>query len=69
MQGSTSDLQHDRKWVLASHRESQMTVGQRLRVERQGPQELPHKQETPRSRRDGEEDPRAPLLPGFGRIR
>ena len=62
MQGSTSDLQPPRKWVLASHRGSQMTVGQRLSVEHPGLQELPHKQETPLSRRDEKNDPYAEIV-------
>jgi hypothetical protein len=62
MQESTSNVQHARKWALASHRESQMTVGKRLPLERRGPQELPHTQETPLSRRDGENDPYADIV-------
>jgi hypothetical protein len=39
-----------------------MTVGQRLSVEHPGLQELPHKQETPLSRRDGKNDPYAEIV-------
>jgi hypothetical protein len=54
MERLTSDLQHPRDRMLASHPEGQLTVGQRLRLECQGPKELPQKKEMPPRRRDGE---------------
>jgi hypothetical protein len=47
MEKLTSDIQNPRARMLASHPESQLTVGQRLRVERQGPKELSQKKEMP----------------------
>jgi hypothetical protein len=47
MEKLTSDLQNPRDRMLASHPESQLTVGQRLRVECQGLKELSQKKEAP----------------------
>jgi hypothetical protein len=50
MEKLTSDLQNPRDRMLASHPESQLTVGQWLRVECQGLKELSQKKETPPQR-------------------
>ena len=58
---STPNTQHPLKLALASHREMQMGIGQRLRTERELPQELPPEL-TALVRRDKEHDPYADIV-------
>ncbi len=59
---STPNVQHPLKLALTSHREMQMGIGQRLRIECELPQELPPELTALLVRRDKEHDPYADIV-------
>jgi hypothetical protein len=62
MPRSTPNTQHPRKWALALRRELLMAIGQRLRVERELPEDLPPELTALLPRRDREDDPYADVV-------